>query len=426
MKNNFTNTLKRANKIDTFSPYFFLPFILVLYFFTSLFDFYRFSYFNVTTSIWPAVLLAVLAYLIGVYIADRFGWEFPSFGLSFLRNKSIYFVWLLAIIGLGSYLIMLFTGQIGLADESVRRNLDPKLNFLSQLLWFSILILLALRITKEKHLTIKKMFAYGAVFGVVMVLFLMMGYRTPLIIMLFTAFIIFHYVIKRIKLSWFLGALLVIGIFFSMFGFLRVLSEDTTKEFNSREQPDVELTETETVTKESEEEKINSVPKWVRSLNGESVTGHIVLSKIIEYTGNEGYLNGQIHAGIFSTIMSGEQISPRMKVTEIVNSLSTDEGKYITRPTRTTTPTFIGQLFLDGGYILVIVGFFLYGLIVSTLYNQVKRSNMQSYQTVAYAFVMTVFTVSMHTGLLDLIFILMIGFIILVAAIEKNKKFPLA
>ncbi|MBX0316837.1 oligosaccharide repeat unit polymerase [Planococcus glaciei] len=426
MKNNFTAILKRSNKIDTFSPYFFLPFILVLYFFTSLFDFYRFSYFNVTESIWPAVFLALLAYYVGVYIADRRDWVFPSFGLSFLRNKTIYFVWVLALIGLGAYLIMLFTGQIGIADESIRRNLDPKLNFLSQLLWFAFLILLAIRITKEEKLTVKKMFIYAIVFGFVMLLFMMMGYRTPLIIMLFTAFIIFHYVIKRIKLSWFLSALLVIGVFFSMFGFMRVLSEDTSKEFNSREQPKVELTVTEEVTKETEEAKINSVPKWVRSLNGESVTGHIVLSKIIEYTGNEGYLNGEIHAGVFSTIMSGEQISPRMKVTEIVNSLSTDEGKYITRPTRTTTPTFMGQLFLDGGYLLVAIGFLIYGIIVSTLYNQVKRTEKQSYQTVAYAFVITVFTVSMHTGLLDLIFILMTGFIILTAAIEKNKKIPLA
>ena len=46
-----------------------------------------------------------------------------------------------------------------------------------------------------------------------------------------------------------------------------------------------------------------------------------------------------------------------MKVTEIVNSLSIEEGKFITRPSRTTTPTYIGQLFLDGGYILVAFGF---------------------------------------------------------------------
>lgn len=423
MKIPFKKQIEQLNKIDTFSPYFFLPFILVLYFFTSLFDFYRFEYFNVQNSIWPSVILALVSYYIGVYLVDKKKWTIPQFGLGILKGKSIYFIWILALVGLGAYGTMLFTGQIGIADESARRNLDPKLNFLSQLLWFSLLLLLSLKIIKEPKITMKKGLIYGFMYGAGMVLFLLMGYRTPIIIMLFSALIIFHYVIKRIKLTWFLSTLVVIGVFFSMFGFFRVLSEDTTKEFNSREQPDVELTESEEVQKQTIEQKINSVPKWVRSLNGESVTGHIVLSKIIEYTEEEGYEGGTIHAGVFSTVLPGEQISPRMKVTEVVNSLSVDEGKYITRPTRTTTPTYIGQLFLDGGYFLVIIGFFLYGAIISLLYNQVKTAGIHTYQSVAFAFVMTVFTVSMHTGLLDLIFLLMIGFVIITAAIEKNKTY---
>lgn len=255
-----------------------------------------------------------------------------------------------------------------------------------------------------------------------MVAFLMMGYRTPIILMLFTGLIIFHYAVKRIKLTWFLTTLLIIGVFFSLFGFFRVLSEDTTKDFNSREQPDVELSETDEEKLISVERKVNLVPKWIRSLNGEAVTGHIVLSKIIESTEEDGYLYGEIHGGIFSTVLPGEQISPRMKVTEIVNSLSVEEGKYITRPTRTTTPTYIGQLFLDGGYLLVAIGFLLYGVIISMLYNQVKRNGYDSYQAVAFAFVLTIFTVSMHTGLLDLIFLLMIGFVILTAALSNDKK----
>ena len=152
------------------------------------------------------------------------------------------------------------------------------------------------------------------------------------------------------------------------------------------------------------------------------MTGHIVLSKIIEYTQEEGYLNGEIHAGIFATLLPGEQTSPRMKVTEVVNSLSVEEGKYITRPTRTTTPTYIGQLFLDGGYLLVALGFAFYGFIIALLYNQVKNAGIRSYQSVAFAFVLTIFTVTMHTGLLDLIFVLMIGFVILTASINQAPK----
>ena len=420
--NKLKQVFAKVNKIDTFSPYFFLPFILVLYFFTSLFDFHRFELFNVRVSILPAVLVALVCYYIGVYIIDKLQWTIPSFGLSFLGKYVIHFVVILTLIGLASYLMMIFGGGLGISDESNRRNLDPKLNFFSQLLWYGILLLLSYKMILEKHMTWKKAFVYGAIFAVVMFLFLLMGYRTPLIIMLFTGIIIFHYVVKRVKLTWFLTALFVIGVAFSMFGFLRVVTEDTTKEFNNRDQPDVELTETEKEKLLTVEQKVNLTPKWIRSINGESVTGHIVLSKIIEYTQEEGYLKGEIHKGIFNTILPGEQISPRMKVTEVVNSLSVDEGKYITRPTRTTTPTFIGQLFLDGGYALVAIGFLLYGVLISLIYNKVKRAGIRSFHSVAYAFVITLFTVSMHTGLLDLIFILMLGFVVIASAVIKTEQ----
>ena len=416
------NIVHTANKIDTFSPYFFLPFILVLYFFISLFDFHRFELFNVKESIWPAVFLALACYYIGVYVVDKKGWTIPTFGLSFLGKYVIHFIVLLTLIGLVAYILMIVQGSIGLSDESVRRNLDPKLNFFSQLLWFGVLLLLSYKMIRETKMTWKKALVYGFIYACVMFLFLLMGYRTPLIIMLFTGIIIFHYVFKRVKLTWFLSALFVIGVFFSMFGFIRVLTEDTSEEFNNRDQPDVELSEEKEEKLVTVEQKVNLTPKWIRSLNGEAVTGHIVLSKIIEYTKEDGYLNGEIHKGIFNTILAGEQTSPRMKVTEVVNSLSVDEGKYITRPTRTTTPTFIGQLFLDGGYLLVAIGFLLYGAIISLLYNKVKQGGVRSFHSVAFAFVITLFTVSMHTGLLDLIFVLMLGFVILASSIIKTDK----
>ena len=420
--NKLKQVFTKVNKIDTFSPYFFLPFILVLYFFTSLFDFHRFELFNVRVSIWPAVILALVCYYIGVYVIDKLQWTIPSFGLSFFGKYVVHFIVLLTLIGLASYLMMIFGGGLGISDESNRRNLDPKLNFFSQLLWFGILLLLSYKMILEKNMTWKKALVYGSIFAVVMFLFLLMGYRTPLIIMLFTGIIIFHYVVKRVKLTWFLSALVVIGVAFTMFGFMRVVTEDTTIEFNNRDQPETELTVEEEEKLMTVEQKVNLTPKWMRALNGEMVTGHIVLSKIIEYTQEEGYLKGEIHRGIFNTVLPGEQISPRMKVTEVVNSLSVEEGKYITRPTRTTTPTFIGQLFLDGGYLLVAVGFLLYGVLISLIYNKVKQSGIRSFHSVAYAFVITLFTVSMHTGLLDLIFILMLGFVIIASSVIKTEN----
>ncbi|WP_096550403.1 oligosaccharide repeat unit polymerase [Ureibacillus thermosphaericus] len=423
MKDRIEATVKNINKIDTFSPYFFLPFILMAYFVISLFDFWRFDLFNVRKSIWPAVILSVLCYYIGVYIADRKNWTLPTFGLSKLSKFIVHFIVFLTAIGLVAYVLMIAQGMIGLSDESVRRNLDPKLNFFSHLLWYGVLLLLSYKMIKEKNMTMKKAFVYAGLYGVVMFLFLLMGYRTPLALMLFTGIIVFHYVVKRVKLTWFLTFLTVVAISFALFGFFRVVMEDTSKEFNTREQPDREHLEEDELEKLlTAEDRVNATPKWILALNGEMVTGHIVLSKIIEYTEEEGYLGGEIHKGIFSTVLPGEQISPRMQVTEVVNSLSVEEGKYITRPGRTTTPTFIGQLYLDGGYILVIIGFLLYGALVSMLYNKVKQAGVKSFHTIAYAFVLTLFTVTIHTGLLDLIFILMLGFVILASAISKTDK----
>lgn len=423
MFQNLKDFTSKANKIDTFSPYFFLPFVLALYFFLSMFDFHRFKLFNVEVSILPVVLLAIACYYIGVWTIDKLGWTIPTFGLSVLGKYVIHFVVLLTFIGAIAYGAMIFQGSVGLSDESVRRNLDPKLNFLSQLLWFGILILLSYRMMKEDKMTWKKALMYACIFAVVMTLFLLMGYRTPLVIMLFTGLIIFHYTVKRIKLTWFIAFIAIVGLSFALFGFMRVITEDTTNAFNDRSQPDREHMEEEDLDNLlTAERRVNLTPKWIRAINQEMVTGHIVLSKIIEYTEDEGYLNGEIHKGIFTTILPGEQMSPRMQVTEVVNSLSTEDGKYITRPGRTTTPTFIGQLFLDGGYILVAIGFFLYGAIISLVYNKVKQVGLKSFHSVVYAFTVTLFTVSMHTGLLDLIFILMLGFVLLASSIQKVER----
>ncbi|WP_433744981.1 oligosaccharide repeat unit polymerase [Falsibacillus pallidus] len=414
------------NKIDTFSPYFFLPFILVLYFFTSMFDFYRFEYFDIKKSVFLPVVVGLVSYYAAVYAADKWNWTFPSFGLKFLKGKTVIFLYILGAIGLIAYIIMLATGQVGIADESVRRHLDPKLNFLSSFLWFAVIFLICHHILKQDELTTKKKLTYGVILFVMFVLFILMGYRTPIIVMFFTSFIIFHYIIKKIKLTWFIAALVILGIVFSMFGFFRIVTEDKTQPFNERSGPDVTVSEKEESKDLTIQRKINQTPKWVRALNSESVTGHIVLSKIMEYTDKHGYLKGELHKGIFSTVLPGEQISPRMLITNMVNSLSVKEGKYITRPGRTTTPTFLGQLYAEGGYVVVVIGFVLYGLIISMLYNQMRMSGIKSYPTVAYAFVTTIFTISMHTGLLDLVFLLMIAYAIASASIEKNNSINVA
>ncbi|WP_374718519.1 oligosaccharide repeat unit polymerase [Parageobacillus toebii] len=412
---------KWNNEIDSFSPYFFFPFILILYFFVSLFDFGKIEYFEANRNILWAILVGMLSYLAAVHIVQKKNWMFPSLGLAFLKGKTKYFLYFLGFIGLVSYIIMLATGQIGITDESVRRHLDPKLNFLSSFLWFSVLFLICDRAVREYPLTKKQMRMYFFVLAAVLLLLVLMGYRTPIAIMCFTCLIVVHYTIRRIKLSWLLAFLFIVGLSLSLFGFFRVITEDQSKKFNSHEGPNVELSEEQMSRDEALRRKIDETPKWVRGLTEVSVTGRIVLSKLMEYADKHGYMYGKLHEGIFSTVLPGKQLSPRMQITEMVNSLTVDKGKYVTRPGRTTTPTLLGQFYVEAGYLAIIIGFALYGLILSMLYNQMKQSGFASFQTIAYAFITTIFMISIHTGLLDLLFLLMIGYAIVSSAIERTR-----
>ncbi|MFC2947703.1 oligosaccharide repeat unit polymerase [Virgibacillus sediminis] len=410
---------------DVFSPYFFLPLIITIYFASSVFDFYRFEYFNLQYNIAPVIVTGVLSYYIGVYVADRFNWKLPSFGLgSMMGGKTKYFLYILGIIGFISYLWMIVDGQIGIADESIRRNLDPKLKFLSSLLWFSVLITLSDWFLKRKAGSRKQIVFYAVLLFLLMVLFLVLGYRTPMLIIAFTGLIIYHYKVKRLPLKWLLVIMAALALFFILFGLYRFVTEDSSNEFNSREGPDTVLEEEQIERDQYYREKMEEYPYLIRRLNSESVTSHIVLSKLMEYTDQHGFLYGDFHRRILVTVLPGEQTSPRMLTTEMVNTISIEKGKYITRPERTTVPTLYGQLYIEFGYLSVILGFFLYGLVLMMLYNQMRSDRKDAYSTVAFAFITTIFALSIHTGLLDLIFILMIGYTLLSASLERRSETP--
>lgn len=416
LKNN--RIIQTINKYDVFSPYIFFPSIMMIYFFFSLFDFGRVELFDAKKNILPVILVGLAAYYAAVFIVTKLGWTFPTFGLGFLKGKTIWFLYLLLLVGLVSYLIMLFTGQIGIADESVRRNLDPKLNFLSTFLWFAVIFIISYRIIKEGQFKKSYIILLLLIFGA----FMLMGYRTAIAIMFFTSMLIFHYMVRRISTSWLILFMTVIFVSFSLFGLFRVLTEDTTKEFNTRKGPQVELTEEKEDRMLELRREVNKTPKAIRALTETMVTGRIVVSKIMEYTEDYGYMKGELHKGIFSTVLPGEQVSPRMMITEAVNSYAIKDGNYITRPGRTTTPTILGQLFIEGGYIVVALGLALYGTVLTMLYNQMMKTGTKSYQTIAYGFVMTIFMISIHTGLLDLVFLIMIAYAIVSTSIEQDRK----
>ena len=134
---------------------------------------------------------------------------------------------------------------------------------------------------------------------------------------------------------------------------------------------------------------------------------------------------GKFMQGIFTTILPGEQISPRMKVTETVNSLSIEEGKYITRPTRLTTPTYIGQLVLRWGihFSSFWIPYFWCCYFTDNLYNQVKREGHRSDAgcSICICFNYVLSYIYDNTAFATFDFYLMIGFVILTSAIGTKN-----
>lgn len=400
-------------KNDLFSPYIFFPFVFVLYFsFGHFFDFNRSELFHLNTSIFPVVFLFLLFYYLGVIFCRVLNVELFKVSL-FEKFKIIYFVYILGTIGFISLFILLSTGQIGLSDESVRRSLDPKLYFLSGFLWFSSIVSIFYHLKTSTVLTVKKKLFYFCFYFVVFSFFVLLGYRTPLVIMFFTGLVFFHYSLSRIKLKTILIVSILLVLVLSIFSYLRVANEDKTKEFNQQTVVPVLSTEDTEVVK-----NINDTPEILLTFTKEFVNARIVLSRIIEYTNLEGTLNGDLHYGIFSTVLPGEQTSPRMMITEMVNSLSFN-NVLVTREGRTTTPTIVGQLYADGGYLLVIVGSMIFGFILSLLYSELK--NDYPFSSIAYSFTLTIFVLSIHTGLLDLLFILMVFIVIGLSMLNKKR-----
>jgi hypothetical protein len=402
-------------ELDFFAPYVFFPFILICYFVAGyLFDFGRSNLFYLKENILPLVIVAFLAYVLAVYVTNKLNWKIPYVNIPILSNHILWVFYLLGIIGLISFLIMIFTGQIGLSDESVRRNLDPKLTFLSGFLWFAVLIIVYLKIIYG-NLSKRTMFFYIGILLLVFVMFILTGYRTPLVVMFLTSFVAYHYLVKRIHIKWVLTIFVTLSICLSLFGYMRTVTEDKSLEFNKEEEVNLNKEEIEYVR------EVKRTPKFLLASTAEFVNGRIVLSRLIEYSKEHGYMNGKLHAGIFSTVLPGEQLSPRMHITNMVNELSVTNDVPVTREGRTTIPTLVGQFFIDGGYALLIIGFAFYGIILTMLYNRIKEVGFRSYAAIVYSFVTTIAVLSIHTGLLDLLFIIMIGILIFCLMIYKPK-----
>lgn len=393
---NFNNKL---SKVDLFSPAIFFPFVLIIYnLFGNIFDQHRSDIFHLEKSTYPLIIVAAVTYYLVYYFVNKKNIMLPTISVSWFSKLFYIGIISLTLVGLLCYGYMVSTGQLGILDESIRRNIDPKLNFFSAFLWFGYLILVTEYITR-KEINKKKSIAILLISAMVILgMVLLIGYRTNLFMIVFTLILFFHYQFKKFDFKVVVIILLLFSVGLSSFGYLRVVSEDKTIKFNQNPTEHVQL------DKKTKKDivKINRTPKWFRVITAEFVNGKVVLSRIVQYSEQEGTLKGQLHLSAIGTVLPGTNESPRSIVTDKVNSLS-QNGILVTREGRTTTPSFLGQLFLDGGYILLVIGVGLVSLLLTTLYNNLKTTNENRYK-ISYAFLTTLMIISVHTGLLDIVF----------------------
>ncbi|MGN1385412.1 MAG: oligosaccharide repeat unit polymerase [Bacillus sp. (in: firmicutes)] len=417
MKQNLKSTIKRISSIDFFSPAIFFPLVLLAYHVMgNIFDQSRTDMFNLKYSTYPLIFTAIIVYYIVYFLVKKFDIMLPSISIKWFKKLFYVGIIIMTVVGIFSLGYLIFNGQIGLLSESVRRNISPKLNFFSAFLWFGFLILITTYIAKKGFSTGKAIIILCSSAIVILGLYVLIGYRTNLFMIVFTLIIFFHYYFKRFNFILIVTILLITSLSFSLFGNMRVENEDKTEEFN---QGMVEFGEL-SVQTQQEVTKVKEMPEWYRVVTAEFVNGKVVLSRIIEYTEEYGTLNGELHASAIETILPGENQSPRTIVTNVVNTFS-DNGIPVTREGRTTTPSLLGQLFLDGGYALLVIGVALISFLLTAIYNRMEHTK-RSNHIISYAFITTLLTISIHTGFLDVIFYLFFIAMLVYAMINTDDE----
>ncbi|MGG5485944.1 O-antigen polymerase [Gaetbulibacter sp. PBL-D1] len=122
---------------------------------------------------------------------------------------------------------------------------------------------------------------------------------------------------------------------------------------------------------------------------------------IIDKTEKEPYYLGLAMAN-FKTLLPGSQLGVRNIVGEIVGARKMPNGK-----PWSITPTLQGALFIDGGYFLVFLGFFLIGSIIEYVKKLMKKRKDPFILTL-YSLLTINTLMCIHTGYFDLTFYIML------------------
>lgn len=144
-----------------------------------------------------------------------------------------------------------------------------------------------------------------------------------------------------------------------------------------------------------------------------------VVKIIIRKTKNNPYY-GELAISNFLTLLPGEQLGVRNIVGDVVNARKQPDGK-----PWSITPTLQGALFMDGGFLGVIIGFFLLGAVLEFL-KKIAVIKKDPFSIVIYALLAINSLMIIHTGYFDVTFFILLIFIIILKILLTRISFKLA
>lgn len=143
-----------------------------------------------------------------------------------------------------------------------------------------------------------------------------------------------------------------------------------------------------------------------------------VVKIIIDKTRESPYY-GELAISNFLTLLPGEQLGVRNIVGGIINTHKQPDGK-----PWSITPTLQGALFIDGGFVGVLFGFFILGAVLEFL-KKMAVNKKDSFSIVIYALFAINSLMIIHTGYLDVTFFILIAFIIFLKFLLTRIRFSI-
>lgn len=295
----------------------------------------------------------------------------------------------ISLIAIASFMVIILVYGIPMLNPGERHHVSPYLTYLVSLLWVNFPAVYFF----FKRTTIFNYFLASVV------IFLMMGYRSPILI-ISAFFFLLNLNWPRVRFSFkrklFVGAFLVL-----VAGFFATLRfDDTTR-----------------LDKIMQNLGVPEVLRPVAPIYFAFAEGYIVNSAIVDLVDKLGWQYGGFTAAAFSTILPGKQVHSRNKLSQWMGRDNWEESS--------TTPTLIGQVYLEGGTYFVGFFFLLLGAFVSSFSKIIRHCGAIS-KYYLYMVPYTFLLLGIHTGILDPITIFVaayyFAFLSLLSMFVLNRK----